>query len=128
MIPITNINQLNSLIDETYIYAVIVLLIALLISLIIASIIPWQGGNDKSYVKRRVAFIIIGIVAAIGFWLYNDLYVSDFIKNAGLKNMFSSCNLNALAISIVGYTVIGIILMFLLRHKKFGSILGKEKQ
>lgn|SRR5574344_140169 len=128
MRPITNIQQLNSLINETYVYAIIVILIALLISCIVANITPWQGGNDKSYVKRRIWFITIGIVAALGFWLYNDIYVSGFIRNAGLKNMFSTCNLKALGISIFGYYMIGLGLMFAFRHKKFGSILGKEKQ
>lgn len=128
MRPITNIQQLNSLMNETYVYAIIVLLIALLISLIVANIIPWQGGKDKSYVKRRTWFIVIGVVAALGLWLYNDLYVKEFIKNAGLKSMFSVCNLRALGISIIGYFLIGLGLMFIFRHTKFGSILGKEKQ
>ena len=128
MRPITNIQQLNSLMNETYVYAIIVLLIALLISLIVANIIPWQGGEDKSYVKRRTWFIVIGVVAALGLWLYNDLYVKEFIKNAGLKSMFSVCNLKALGISIFGYFLIGLVLMSIFRHTKFGSILGKEKQ
>ena len=76
MTPITNLNQLNQLMNSTMIYAVIVGLVAVLISLAVANMFPWEGGNDKSYVKRRIAFVVIGLVAILGFWLYNDLEVT----------------------------------------------------
>ena len=69
MAPITNLPQLNQLMNSTMIYAVIVGLVAVLIALAIANMFPWEGGNDKSYVKRRIAFVVIGIVAILGFWL-----------------------------------------------------------
>lgn len=123
---ITNLDQLKHLISSTYVWAVIVVVVAIAIAILVSFLIPWQGGKDKSYIKRRIAFIIIGIVAALGFWLYNELAVSSHIRGAGFVNMFKACNVKCLAITIGGYCVIGVIIMFCFRHSKFGSILGNK--
>jgi len=41
--------------------------------------------------------------------------------------MFSDTNFMSIVINLTVYFVGGFILMFVFRHKKFGSILGKEK-
>lgn len=128
MTPITNLPQLQQLMNSTMIYAVIVGLVAVIVSLAVANMFPWEGGNDKSYVKRRIAFVIIGLCAILGFWLYNDLVVVGNIKNAGFQNMFRACNLKCIFINSGVYLVASGILMFTFRHSKFGSILGKEKK
>ncbi len=128
MTPITNLPQLQQLMNSTMIYAVIVGLVAVILSLAVANMFPWEGGNDKSYVKRRIAFVIIGIIAILGFWLYNDLVVVENIRNAGFQNMFKACNLKCIFINLGVYVVASGILMFTFRHSKFGSILGKEKK
>ena len=125
---ITALPQLQALQDNTMIYAVVVFLVAILISFLISLMIPYKGGKDNSYIKRRVAFIIVGIVACLAFYLYNDIYVKGFIMNAGFKSMFVKTNLQCLAITIGGYIVTGLVLMFAFRHSKFGSILGKGKE
>ena len=125
---ITNLQQLNQLMNSTMIYAVIVGLVAVLIALAVANMFPWEGGNDKSYVKRRISFFVIGLIAILGFWLYNDLAVMGHIKNAGFQNMFRACNLKCLGINLGVYLVVSVALMFTFRHSKFGSILGKEKK
>jgi hypothetical protein len=125
---ITALPQLQALQDNTMIYAVVVFLVAILIAFLISLMIPYKGGKDNSYIKRRVAFIIVGIVACLAFYLYNDIYVKGFIMNAGFKSMFVKTNLQCLAITIGGYIVTGLILMFAFRHSKFGSILGKGKE
>ncbi len=128
MTPITNLPQLNQLMNSTMIYAVIVGLVAVLVALAVAFMFPWEGGNDKSYIKRRIAFIVIGIVAVLGFWLYNDLEVLGRIRNAGFQGMFKACNLKCIFINLGVYIVASVALMFTFRHSKFGSILGKEKK
>ena len=65
MSPITNSNQLNQLMNSTMIYAVIVGLVAVLVVLAVANMFPWEGGSDKSYVKRRIAFIVIGLFVIV---------------------------------------------------------------
>lgn len=126
MTPITNLPQLQQLMNSTMIYAVIVGLVAVVISLAVANMFPWEGGNDKSYVKRRIAFVIIGLCAVLGFWLYNDLVVVGHIKNAGFQNMFKACNLKSAGINLGVFLVASIIIMFAFRHSKFGSILPKK--
>lgn len=125
---ITSLPQLEALQNNTMIYAVVVFLVAILIAFLISLMIPYKGGKDNSYIKRRVAFIIVGIVACLAFYLYNDIYVKGFIMNAGFKSMFVKTNLQCLAITIGGYIVTGLVLMFAFRHSKFGSILGKGKE
>lgn len=125
---ITALPQLQALQDNTMIYAVVVFLVAILIAFLISLMIPYKGGKDNSYIKRRVAFIIVGIVACLAFYLYNDIYVKGFIMNAGFKSMFVKTNFQCLAITIGGYIVTGLVLMFAFRHSKFGSILGKGKE
>lgn len=128
MTPITNLPQLQQLMNSTMIYAVIVGLVAVLVALAVANMFPWEGGTDRSYVKRRIAYVVIAIVAVLGFWLYNDLVVMGNIRNAGFQNMFKACNLKCIGINLGAYLVASIALMFTFRHSKFGSILGKEKK
>lgn len=128
MRQIAILNQLHDLQNTTYIYAVVVCVIAVLLSYLVANMIAWQGGNDKSYVKRRVWWIIIGLVVPIGFWMYNDLANVPRIVNAGFQHMYMQTNLFCLFIVLIGYFLIGFLLMFFFRRTKFGSILGKQRK
>lgn len=128
MTKITTLPQLQTLQVNTMIYAVVVFLVAILITFLILLIIPYKGGIDKSYVKRRVAYIIVGIVSCLAFYMYNDIYVKGFIMNVGFKTMFVKTNLKCLGITIGGYIIIGLAIMFAFRYSKFGSILGKIKE
>jgi hypothetical protein len=128
MVQIVNKLQLDQLMNSTMIYAVVVGLVAVLVALAIANMFPWEGGNDKSYVKRRISFVVIGLAAVLGFWLYNDLVVLGHIRNIGFQSMFKACNVRCIFINAGVYLVASIALMFTFRHSKFGSILGKEKK
>lgn len=119
--------ELQSLQDETMVYAAIIGAVALSLSFIVASLIPYKGCNDRSYITRRIWYVIIGLTAAAVFYIYNDLIVKPDITKAGWQSMFSDTNLFCIGINLGVYFVGGIIIMFVFRHKKFGSILGKEK-
>lgn len=124
---VVNIIQLNQLMNSTMIYAAVVGVIAFVVAMIVANMFPWEGGNDRSYIKRRIAFIIIGVCAVLGFWIYNDLVVADSIRNAGFQNMFKACNLKCIGITSVVYLLISGILMCVFRKTKFASIIFKIK-
>ena len=124
---ITTLSALQSLQDETMVYAAIVGAVALGLSFLVTSIVAYKGGDDRSYITRRIWYVIIGLAAAAGFYVYNDLVVKPDITNAGWQSMFSDTNLICIGINLGVYIVGGVILMFVFRHKKFGSILGKEK-
>ena len=119
--------QLHELQNETFVYAAIVAVVIFCVAFLLANITPYQGGNDRSYITRRIWLIISVIVGSLGFWLYNDLYVMGFIKKTAFQNQFSDTNMQCLGITIVGSLVLSFIVMFVFRHSKFGSILGKEK-
>ena len=124
---ITTLPALQSLQDETMVYAAIVGAVALGLSFLVASLVAYKGRDDSSYITRRIWYVIIGLAAAAGFYVYNDLVVKPDITNAGWQSMFSETNLICISINLGVYIVGGVILMFVFRHKKFGSILGKEK-
>lgn len=124
---INTLQQLHALQGQTYVYAVIVALIIFLLAFLISNMIPWQGGRDKSFIKRRIALIICVVIGSLGFWIYNQTYVMNHIKKVAFQNQFSSTNFICLAITIGASLLISLIVMFCFRHTKFGSILGKEK-
>lgn len=124
---IQTVSQLHELQNETFVYAAIVAAAIFVVAFILANITPYKGGNDRSYIKRRIWLIISVAIGSIGFWLYNDLYVMGFIRKTAFQNQFSDTNMQCLGITIGGSLLISIIVMFVFRHTKFGSILGKEK-
>ena len=102
--------------------------IAIAIACLVSNMIAWQGGNDKSYIKRRVLWVIIGFVAGLGFWIYNDVVNVHRIVNVGFKHMYSQTNLLCLFVVLLGYFGISLLIMAtLFRKSKFGSILGKQR-
>ncbi len=128
MRQIATLTQLHDLQNSTWIYAVVVCAIAIIIAYLVSNMIAWQGGNDRSYIKRRVWWVIIGLVASIGFWVYNDLVNVPRITNIGFRHMYSQTNLFCLFLVLIGYFFISLLLMqFLFRNAKFGSILGKQR-
>lgn len=125
---IDTLTQLRDLQNSTLIYAAVMCAIAILMVYLVSNMIAWQGGNDRSYIKRRVWWIIIGFVASIGFWMYNDLVNVPRITNMGFRHMYSQTNLFCLFLVLIGYFLISLLLMlFLFRKAKFGSILGKQR-
>lgn len=128
MRQIATLTQLHDLQNSTWIYAVVVCAIAIFVAYLVSNMIAWQGGNDRSYIKRRVWWVIIGLVASIGFWVYNDLVNVPRITNIGFRHMYSQTNLFCLFSILIGYFFISLLLMqFLFRNAKFGSILGKQR-
>jgi hypothetical protein len=124
-----NIRQIDALIGETYVYALIVAIIALGIAFIIAKLVKFQGGkNPRDHIKRRIWYIVIGLITLIAFFLYNALYVSSLIAKAPLQAKFSTANILATLLVLVVYVTVGIITMLIMRRSKWGSILGKSKK
>lgn len=119
--------QLEQLQNKTYIYAIIVAIVALALSFLLANIIPHEGGADGSYIKRRIGYIIILLLQAFGFYIYNATVVSDKIINPGYRNMFEKTNFICLGVTIGVYLVGSLIVMLCFRRSKYGSILGKVK-
>lgn len=128
MRQIATLNQLQDLQNSTWIYAIAACVIAIAVAYLVSNMIAWQGGNDKSYIKRRVWWVIIGFVAGLGFWIYNDVVNAHRIVNVGFKHMYSQTNLMCLGVVLLGYFIFSLLIMAtLFRKAKFGSILGKQR-
>lgn len=129
MRTIDTLNQLDALIGQTYIYAVIGAAVALVLAFLIANLIKFEGGkNSRDHIKRRVWYIVLGIVFTFSFYLYNALYVSDYITRSSLQAKFSTANLFSTLVLLGIYIVAGLLTMVLIRSSKWGSILGKSKK
>ena len=111
---------------DAWVYGAVVIVIALALAILIANLINWRSDRND-YITRRIWFVVIGILAPLGYWVYNMQIIVPKIQNAGFQNMFKETNLYVLLVSIVSYTTIGILLMFCFRNSKLGSILGKKK-
>jgi hypothetical protein len=129
MKKIEALKEVQALIGETYMYAIIIGIAAVVLAFIIANLVKYRGGkNSADHITRRIWFIIIGLIAPVAFFLYNKLYVSSFITKAPLQAKFSTANILA-TLSLLGvYILIGILTMLIMRSSKWGSILGKSKK
>lgn len=127
MINVTTSKQLHALQNETWVWAAVVLLVALFVAWGISTLISWEGGKDRSYIKRRWACGIVWAVAWIGFFLYNDLYVMDSIQKTAYKTQFSHTIWQTLGVLAVGYVGLVLLLAYLTPNSKFGSILHLKK-
>lgn len=124
---VTTVQQLQALQSTTYIYATIVLLVAFLLSVLFANLVAWQGGHDRSYILRRIAWVVIGVLSGAGYWIYCQTVVMDNIRNQGFKSLYGTTTNYALALILLGYILLGVGLMLAFRKSKFGSILGATK-
>lgn len=124
---IQTVSDLHTLQNKTLVYAAIVAILIFGVAFLLAKMTPYQGGNDRSYITRRIWLAVSVIIGALGFWLYNDLYVMSFVKKVAFQHQFSVTNLQCLGITVVGSLLLSLIVMLAFRHSKFGSILGKVK-
>ena len=123
---VANVQQLEPLLGRTYVYATITMLVALAFSILVAQLIAFQPRNDRSYITRRIWSIIICLVSAAGFWLYNQFYVMGTITKEALQDRFAMTNLACLGITIGGYAVLGLVVALVFRKSKFATVYFKN--
>ena len=70
---ISTLPQLNGMKNETWIYALIAVVCVVLLTFVVASLINYEGGEDRSYVKRRIAAVSIVVAISAAFFVYFDL-------------------------------------------------------
>ncbi|MCQ2973874.1 MAG: hypothetical protein MJ211_03605 [Bacteroidales bacterium] len=119
-----NIMQLEGLITNTYILSVVVALIFVGIAFLISSLIAYEGGKyPKDAKRRRIWFVLIGIVSAIAFFCYNFLYVGGkIVPTAMLQDKFFIHTAIASGVTLVTYFLVGFGLSKLFKRTKFGTI------
>ena len=116
--------QLDALIQNTYIEAIIFAVVAIAIAIGIAALIKLQGKPVRSYV---IWWIIIGVVFPLAFWIINATYVSGFITKSTLQAKFDTANVLSTLVCLGVFFLVSIITMLIFRSSKWGSILGPTK-
>ena len=89
---------------------------------------PYKGGKDTSYITRRIWYIIIGVVSALGYWIFNFLVKVPAIKNPGFQSQFSQTNLISVVVVVIGYVVLGLLVALIFRKSKFSTVYIKHKK
>ena len=125
--PVTGRQALESLIQNTYFTALIFMAVAFAIAFLVANLIKWQGKPDNSYKKRRIWWIIIGIVVSVVFFLINAIHVASYVEKGALMAKFGMANIIATLVCLAGYFAVSIVVMLIIRSTKWGSILGPTK-
>lgn len=124
-----SIRDLNGLISNTYILAIVIAVVFVGISIAVSSMIAFEGGrNPRDPKKRRVWFIILGIIGTILFFSWNYFIVLEKIKPvASFQNQFLKHAGIATGVTLVVYVLVGFILSKLMRRKKYGTIFSSAK-
>ncbi|MBF1070662.1 MAG: hypothetical protein HXL30_04910, partial [Prevotellaceae bacterium] len=97
----------------------------LLVAWGISTLIPWEGGKDRSYIKRRWACGIVWAVAWIVFFLFayslgSELDVEDKDEYVTYVQMYTG------GIALL-YPVLLVLLALVIPNSKLGSILHLKK-
>jgi hypothetical protein len=128
MNPVTTVQQLEALKSSTLVWAAIICVAAFAISFLIATHVPYKGGKDTSYITRRIWYIVIGVVSALGYWIFNFLVKVPAIKNPGFQSQFSHTNLISVVVVVLGYVVLGLLVALIFRKSKFSTVYIKHKK
>lgn len=126
--PVTTMQQLKALQSTALMYAGVVSFGAFFLAFIIATLIPYQGGTDRSYIARRVVYIVIAIMSFVSYFLFNFLYVRPCIKNAGFASQFDTTNVIGSVIILGVYVIAGLLVALCFRGSKFATVFFKPKK
>lgn len=111
--------------------AVGVIILIFILSYLSANAIPYQGGNDRSYIKRRAWWIVWTVLGALGYFIC-------FSTVKFVDSDDTSVSLNQPSLYVLSYFIATVLVLLLSvgicvgvmkwkRDSKFGSILGGRK-
>ncbi len=120
--------QLDALVWQTYLAAVILAVVTLAIVFLIAQMIPYEGGSDPTDAKkRRLAYVIIGLLVPIGYYLYN-LFATMQDVAPSLQDQFGMTAIFSSAILLAIYLIVGFVTAKLMSSNKFATIFSTTKR
>lgn len=123
-----NVKDVPAKITETYIVAIIFIVIFIAIIMIIANVIKYEGGtNPKDPGKRRMWFWVMAIIAPITFFLYNYLMVMPDVRTGPAMNKFFIHVPIASAVVLVVYVITGFVLAKMMSRGKIGNWFPSKK-
>ena len=121
-----NLRDIDGLITNTYMFAVMTAIFMIGIAILVASMIQFQSGaNPKDRMKRKIWFWILAVLTPVIFFLYNLFLVLPNIKAGPAMNKFSLHNGLSPVIAFVLFVVFGIVVSKLFKRKKVGNWFNK---
>lgn len=106
---------------EVFIAGALLALLCLLIAWLIANSIAYEAGkNPRDPFKRRMAFIIIGVIAVILLFAMSSFSVTN-LKGRQMEE-FRTVMMYSIVINALIYFVGGFVLSKFLSKSKFGTI------
>jgi len=130
MYEFENFDSITSQKINIGIYAVIFLLVALFVAWGISTLISWEGGKDRSYVKRRWVCGIVWAVVWISFFFFALSFApqpdSNGVEDPDAPEYAQFMQMCTGLIALL-YPVLLFVLAWLTPNSKLGSILHLKK-
>ena len=121
-----NLRDIDGLITNTYMFAVIAAVVMLGLAVLIASMIKFQAGaNPKDRMKRKVWFWVLAVITPILFYVYNSALVVPNIKAGPAMNKFFMHSALSPVVAFTVFVVMGIVLSKIFKRKKVGNWFNK---
>ena len=121
-----NLRDIDGLITNTYMFAVVTAIVMLGLAILVASMIQYQSGaNPKDRMKRKMWFWILGIITPIIFYVYNLTLVMPNIKAGPAMNKFFTHSALSPVLAFAIFVILGVIVSKIFKRKKVGNWFNK---
>ena len=121
-----NLRDIDGLITNTYMFAVVAAIVMLGLAILVASMIQYQSGaNPKDRMKRKMWFWILGILTPIIFYVYNLTLVMPNIKAGPAMNKFFNHSALSPVLAFAIFVILGVVVSKIFKRKKVGNWFNK---
>lgn len=121
-----NLRDVDGLITNTYMFAIIASIVMLGLAILIASMIQFQSGaNPKDRMKRKVWFWVLAVLTPILFYVYNLILVVPNIKAGPAMNKFFMHSALSPVVAFAVFVIMGIVVSKIFKRKKVGNWFNK---
>ena len=117
-----NLRDIDGLITNTYMFAVITAIVMIGIAIMVASMIQFQSGaNPKDRMKRKIWFWILAVLTPVIFFVSNLFLVLPNIKAGPAMNKFSLHSGLSPVVAFAVFVILGIVVSKRFNRKKVGN-------
>ena len=121
-----NLRDIDGLVTNTYMFAVISAIVMLAIAILVASMIQFQSGaNPKDRMKRKIWFWTLAILTPVIFYTYNLTLVMPNIKAGPAQNKFFMHSALSPVVAFAVFVIFGIVVSKIFKRKKVGNWFNK---
>lgn len=121
-----SLRNIDGLITNTYMFAVILGIVMLAVAILVASMIQFQSGaNPKDRMKRKIWFWVLAILSPVIFYIYNLTLVMPNIKAGPAQNKFFMHSALSPVVAFAIFVLFGIVVSKMFKRKKVGNWFNK---